>query len=154
MPTFLPWQAFPSPGAHLPTLFTHSSSGFLFDKQRFFSLIYTGFISPNSKEICFQIPSGQLFPQTECSGHLNVHAVTCCELKIAISSGYFLKLPKESQSFSLSDTHTHTHTHTHIHTHTYGLEQRSIEVREQIPSSFQCYSSYPRQFNERKKCRG
>lgn len=129
---------------HLSTLCTHSSSGFLFDKQHFFSLIYTGFISPNSKEICFKIPSGQLLPQTECSGHLNVHVFTCCELKTAISSGYCLKLPKESQSFCLSDTHTHTRTCT------YGLEQTSIEVKEQISSSFQCYRSYPRQFNERK----
>ena len=131
-------------GAHLSTLFTHSSSGFLFDKQNFFSLIYTRFIFPNSKEICFQIPSGQLFSQTECSGHLNMHEFTYCELKIAISSGYFLTLPKVSQSLSLW--------HTHTHTCAYAQEQTRIEVKEQISSSFQSYRSYPRQFNERKKC--
>ena len=43
-------------------------------------------------------------------------------------------------------------THTHARTCTYGLQQTSIEVKEQISSSFQCYRSYPRQFNERKKC--
>ena len=102
------------PEAHLSILFTHSSSGFLFDKQNFFSLIYTRFTFPNSKEICFQIPSGQLFSQTECSGHLNMHESTYCELKIAISSGHFLTVPKVSQSLSLSDTQTHRHTHTHV----------------------------------------